>query len=386
MPKLDLPLGAVSLGQFLRRHWQRRPLLVRQAIAGFASPVSPAELYELAGRDEVESRLITSAGARWRLDRGPFEAADLPSLRRRHWTLLVQGVDQQLDRVHDLLGRFRFINDARLDDLMISIAGDGGGVGPHLDSYDVFLLQASGRRRWRWGPTDRRDPPPFKAGLPLKILQHFEPAHEAILEPGDLLYLPPGVAHEGTAVGACMTFSIGFRAPSRLEYLRAWLGDAADEVAGADPRYVDRPGPVSTTPAEIPLSLERQLARWARAWRPTERDLRRFNGRFLTEPKANVWFEPPARTFGPLPFARQAARHGLRIDRRTRIAYRGRDLFINGECFPGAAVQSMRSLADARALHGAALVSAIANRAVTGLLHQWWAQGWIKMDNAVQKS
>ena len=386
MPKLDLPLGSVSLGQFLRRHWQRRPLLVRQAIAGFASPVSPAELYELAGRDEVESRLITSAGDRWRLDRGPFDAGGLPSLRRKHWTLLVQGVDQQLDRVHQLLGRFRFISDARLDDLMISIAGDGGGVGPHLDSYDVFLLQASGRRRWRWGPTDPRHPPAFKTGLPLKILQRFEPAHEAILEPGDLLYLPPGVAHEGSAVGACMTFSIGFRAPSRLEYLRAWLGDAADGITGADPRYVDHGRIATSTPAEIPLSLDRQLARWARSWRPTERELHRFNGRFLTEPKANVWFEPPARKLGPLPFARHAARHGLRIDRRTRIAYRGRDLFINGECFPGAAVQSMRSLADGRAMRGEVLADAMKDSAIAGLLHQWWAQGWIKTEIAVQKS
>src|SRR5690606_26400779 len=190
------PLGSLSVDEFMRRHWQRRPLLIRQAIPGFTPPLDPRQLVELAADDDVESRLVTRRRGRWALEHGPFEPEDVPALTRRDWTLLVQGVDLHVDAAHALLARFRFVPDARLDDLMISLAGDGGGVGPHVDSYDVFLLQAWGRRRWRIGPVRQ---PRLVEGLPLKILDGFEPDEEWVLEPGDMLYLPPGWGHDGIA-------------------------------------------------------------------------------------------------------------------------------------------------------------------------------------------
>ena len=231
------PLGGLSVDQFMRRHWQREPLLVRNALPGFVAPVQPARLFELAASEDAQSRLVTATGGRWRLTHGPIDPDSLPPLTRARWTLLVQGVDTLDDSVRGLLDRFRFVADARLDDLMISYATDGGGVGPHLDSYDVFLIQAHGRRRWRVGPPCADD---IQPGLPLKILSRFEPDREWVLEPGDMLYLPPKWAHDGVALGPCMTYSVGFRAPSRHELLCAFLADAADcPPDGPDARYRD---------------------------------------------------------------------------------------------------------------------------------------------------
>jgi 50S ribosomal protein L16 3-hydroxylase len=190
-------LGRLRLSEFMRTTWQRRPRLIRDALPGFASPVQPAQLAALAARDDVESRLVSAFGGRWRLQHGPFAAGALPTASRKRWTLLVQGVDLYLPAVAALRERFRFISDVRLDDVMVSYATEGGGVGPHVDSYDVFLLQAQGRRRWRISGQRDLD---LRPGLPLKILADFRPTREWTLEPGDLLYLPPGVAHEGTAV------------------------------------------------------------------------------------------------------------------------------------------------------------------------------------------
>ncbi|MEI7447697.1 MAG: cupin domain-containing protein, partial [Burkholderiales bacterium] len=198
-------IGGLSVHQFMRRHWQRAPLLVRGAFPGFVPPIDPAGLFALAARDDVESRLIRGATTgRPTVAHGPFDR--LPARRTPGWTLLVQGVDLHDDAVHALLSRFRFVPDARVDDLMISFATDGGGVGPHVDQYDVFLLQAQGRRRWRIAPPGDAS---LVAGVPLKLLARFEPTEEWVLEPGDMLYLPPGWGHDGVAVGDCTTFSIG---------------------------------------------------------------------------------------------------------------------------------------------------------------------------------
>src|SRR5690606_28554951 len=199
--------------------------LIRQAIPDFEAPLDAAALIALASDDSVESRLIARRRGRWSLEHGPFEPERLPSLSGRDWTLLVQGADLHSDAARALLSRFRFVPDARLDDLMISLAADGGGVGPHQDSYDVFLLQAWGRRRWRIG---RVAEPQLVPGLPLRVLANFEAEREWLLEPGDMLYLPPGWGHDGIAEGPCMTCSVGFRAPSRHEFLAAFLAEAAD--------------------------------------------------------------------------------------------------------------------------------------------------------------
>lgn len=369
------PLGSVGVARFMRDYWQRRPLLVRQALPALQPPLDPEALLALAARDEVESRLVSAFGGRWRLRHGPFEAGAVPSLRRRRWTLLMQGVDLHDERAHALLGRFRFVPDARLDDLMVSLASDGGGVGPHVDSYDVFLVQAWGRRRWRIGWPASRELVP---GLPLKVLASFEPQHEFVLEPGDMLYLPPGWAHDGIAEGPCMTCSIGFRAPSRHEFLSAFLADAAESPAGPDPRFGDAGRRPASRPAQVPEDLRVQLARWARGWRPGPAMLDDFIGRFLTEPKPQVWFER-APSINAARFAARAARIGLRLDRRTRIAYRRRQLFVNGERFEAAGAAWLRALADRRRLDPASAARALAEPRCAALLLEWHEAGWLHL-------
>ena len=200
MKKLPL-LGNITPAEFLRDYWHKKPLLIRQAIPGF-KPLLPLEaLAEMAKLNHVESRLITQVDGQWEMQHGPIEA--LPPRDQREWTMLVQGANLYHKAADALLRQFRFIPDARLDDLMISFATDGGGVGPHFDSYDVFLLQAQGQRRWRISAQQDLD---IIEGLPLKILSKFVADEEFLLEPGDMLYLPPQYAHDGMAVGDCMTY------------------------------------------------------------------------------------------------------------------------------------------------------------------------------------
>ena len=371
------PLGGLSVDQFMRRHWQRKPLLIRQAIPGFEPLLDAQSLAALAADDSVESRLVTRFRGKWALHHGPFEDDEVPPLSHRNWTLLVQGVDRHLDAAHDLLARFRFVPDARLDDLMISLAGDGGGVGPHVDSYDVFLLQAWGRRRWRIAPPSGGGLVP---GLPLKILERFEPREEWVLEPGDMLYLPPGWEHDGIAEGPCMTYSVGFRAPSRREFLAAFLAEAADDPGGRDPRFGDAGRAPSRAPGELPDDLRACLRDWALRWRPDARAVDRFIGRFLTEPKPDDWFEsraplPPAR------FAAAIARQGVRLDRRSRMLHRGARVFVNGECFdvPARDARILARLADRRALEPAQCARLSAESGVGALLRSWHGAGWVQL-------
>jgi 50S ribosomal protein L16 3-hydroxylase len=315
-------LGGLSPAQFMKRHWQKKPLLVRQAIPGFQPAVGRAELVELAAREDVESRLIVHGAKGWKMKHGPLPRRSLPPFSQKHWTFLVQGVDLHHDGVHRLLQQFRFVPDARLDDLMISYASDGGGVGPHFDSYDVFLLQAHGQRRWRIG---RQQDLTLQEGVPLKILQHFEPEQEFVLNPGDMLYLPPNYAHDGIAVGECMTWSIGFRSPRSGELAREillGLADEASEVAG-QALYRDPKQPAVAQPAAVPQALL-DFAREALAQAQQDPHLLALLlGEHLTQPKAQVWFEQAE---GQPP----SARAGVVLDRRTRMMYDDRHVFING--------------------------------------------------------
>lgn len=362
----------------MRRHWQRRPLLIRQAFAAFEPPLDPAAVQALACDPDVSSRLVRRRGARWTLEHGPFEPDALPSMRARDWTVLVQGVDRHDDAVHRLLRRFRFVADARLDDVMISIAGPGGGVGPHLDSYDVFLLQGHGRRRWRIAPPGDGT---LRAGLPLRILERFEPTDEWVLERGDMLYLPPGWGHEGTALDACMTLSIGFRAPSRQEFLRALLAEAGDAPGGPDPRFGDAGARPVRHPARVPVAMLAALRGWGRGWRPSAAQVDAAIGRFLTEPPADVVFDPPpARP--PTRVAAQLRRAGIRLDRRTRLMRVGAAWWINGERLPalsGTERRTLQRLADARSLDPAEVCGALpaGGGALGALLLQWHADGWL---------
>ncbi len=363
-------LGGITPAQFMRRHWQKKPLLVRQAIASFMPPVGRQELFALAAQETVESRLVQQKKGAWSLRHGPFARRALPPLATPDWTLLVQGVDLHDDAVHALLQQFRFVPQARLDDLMISYATDGGGVGPHFDSYDVFLLQAHGRRRWRIG---RQKDLALKDGIPLKILENFEPEQEFVLEPGDMLYLPPRWAHDGIAEGECMTYSIGFRSPSRTglaQDLLTRLSDGPDEEGALSPHlYRDPAQDAADRPGEIPAALldfaRDALARALAAPLALERAL----GESLTEPKPNVWFEPGD------PDADVA--QGVRLDRRTRMMYDARHVFINGESYlaGGRDATLMRRLADQREL--AARDLARASEDALELLASWCDAGWV---------
>ena len=359
-------LGGLTPAQFMRRHWHKKPLLVRQAIPNFQPPVLRPEMFALAAEESVESRLVQQIKGGWKLRHGPFARRSLPAMSQREWTLLVQGVDLHNDAVHQLMQQFRFVTEARLDDLMISYATDGGGVGPHFDSYDVFLLQAHGRRRWRIG---RQKDLTLKEGIPLKVLAEFEPEEEFVLEPGDMLYLPPRYAHDGIAEGECMTYSIGFRAPARAELAQELLVRLSEDAAedeqvqmyrDAKQEAVAEPGAI---PAELQAFAKEALERALSQPLALERAL----GEYLTEPKPNVWFE--ASDGG-------AMLEAVRLDRRTRMMYDAQHIFINGESYRagGKDATLMRRLANQRYLSSKDIQRA--SDEALELLSIWCDDGW----------
>lgn len=358
-------LGGLSAAQFMRRHWQKKPAVLR----GAARPgqISRVELFALARREDMESRLVSQQGGRWSLKSGPF--ARLPAVKSPQWTLLVQGVETQLPAARALMDSYRFLPDARLDDVMVSWASPGGGVGPHFDAYDVFLIQLAGRRRWRIG---RQRDLSLREGLPLKILADFQPEEEHLLEPGDLLYLPPRWAHDGVAEGEgdCITASVGFRAPSRFELADALLPrllepDEDEAPAALAERFRDAGLAPSGTPAAVPEAL----AEFARDALQRVLDdpaaLARALGEWLTEPKSFQHFLP----------AEPGA--DLRLAPATRMLYDRRHVFINGESFRagGQDARLMRKLADARCL-SAADIGRLSPDA-QALVREWTEEGWL---------
>ncbi|OYT99482.1 MAG: cupin [Burkholderiales bacterium PBB1] len=362
-------LGGLSPQTFMRRHWQKKPLLIRQALPGAEPTLDRAAMFALVATEGVESRLIERRAGRWSLRHGPFTRRQLPPLARPDWTLLVQGVDLHLPAAHRLLSRFRFASDARLDDLMISYATDGGGVGPHIDSYDVFLLQLAGRRRWRVSRVTR---PELVPDMPLKLLANFEPEMEWVLDAGDMLYLPPGWAHEGMADGECLTASIGFRAPTRDEVGRQVLQrmlDGADDDEGQGARYRDVAQAATDQPARIPVRLAEFAAEAVRRVADDPSSLDCALGEWLSEPKPQTWFEPAQALSGGCAVA---------LDRRSRMLYDDRHVFINGESFvaSGRDARLMRRLADGRTLDEND-VAALSPQAQE-LLQSWVFQGWLR--------
>nr|WP_024308140.1 cupin domain-containing protein [Pseudomonas sp. P818] len=277
-------LGGLTAREFLRDYWQKKPLLVRQAIPDFESPISPDELAGLALEEEVESRLVIEHGERpWELQRGPFNEDSFQDLPERDWTLLVQAVDQFAPEVAELLEDFKFLPKWRIDDLMISFAAPGGGVGPHFDNYDVFLLQAHGHRRWQIGQMCDSDSP-LLPHADLKILAEFEPTDEWVLEPGDMLYLPPRLAHNGIAEDDCMTYSVGFRAPSAAEVLTHFT-DFLGQFLPDEERYSDADIQPSEDPNQIQRDALERLKALLNEHMSDERLLMTWFGQFMTEPK-----------------------------------------------------------------------------------------------------
>ncbi len=363
-------LGGLSPKQFMKRHWQKKPLLVRQAIPGFTPLLDRTALFDLASLEDVESRLLSQGSKGWQFRRGPFQRRSLPALKTPDWTLLVQGVDLHDDGVHQLMQQFRFVPDARLDDVMISYATNGGGVGPHFDSYDVFLLQAHGQRRWRIG---RQKDLSLVDGLPLKILANFQPEEEYVLEPGDMLYLPPRWAHDGVAVGECMTYSIGFRQPARGELARELLQRLAEDAEDAAGSAVYRdPGQGAV---EAPGGIPPEMMAFARdalqAVLDDPIELQCLLGEYLSEPKTNVWFDTKPAVAG------RSVAGAVALDRRTRMMFDDQHIFINGESYraSGRDAQLMRRLADERCL--AAGEVARASQGARQLMTDWRDAGWL---------
>ncbi len=371
-------LGGLDAQTFLREYWQKRPLLIRAAVPNIANRLKPAGLMRLACRPEAESRLVRHHRGRWLLEHGPFEPDALQRLPKRGWSLLVSGVNHWLPYADALLKQFDFVPHARLDDIMVSLAPPGGGVGPHFDSYDVFLLQGHGTRRWEVSEQDDLE---LVEDAPLRILKRFVPSQSWVLEPGDMLYLPPRLAHNGVALSECMTWSVGFRAPSHQEIAGAFLDFLHDRLA-LEGRYADPDLTVPKHPAELPQLMVERLARVIDRIRWDRADIREFLGVYLSEPKPQVFFQPPRRPMSKQAFAEKAARAGVRLDARTRLLFSGKRFFINGERLepaPGMR-RPLRQLADERSLPPARLPDEL-----IALLYEWYLAGYLRPQASFKK-
>jgi 50S ribosomal protein L16 3-hydroxylase len=367
-------LGGLTPEQFMKRHWQKKPLLIRQALPDMKPLIERSQLLEMVESEEVESRLIVRKGAKWNLKKGPMGRKSLPSLKTPDWTVLIQGVDLHNDAVHSLLQQFRFVPDARLDDLMISFATEGGGVGPHFDSYDVFLLQAQGQRKWRIGRQKKYE---LQEGVPLKILKDFKPEAEFVLNPGDMLYLPPGYAHDGVAVGECMTYSVGFRVPRSAELASELLMGLSEEMTedqgtASDLLYQDPHQAAAIQDASVPKALQEFAAQSVAKALKDPQILNCLLGESLTEPKPNVWFDAP--DFDDLPRFEWPSE--VYLDRRTKMLFDAKHIFINGESFKAAGKDAklLRKLANEKTLSKALAVQLSDNAAE--LMQAWWEEGW----------
>ncbi|WP_038054703.1 cupin domain-containing protein [Thioalkalivibrio sp. ALJ1] len=339
-PDPPLPLlGGLSPAQFLREYWQQRPLLIRGAIPGFENPIEPDDLAGLATDPDAASRIISGHVDRqdWDVEYGPFDERRLAGLPERDWTLLVTDVERFWPGGADFLARFDFIPRWRRDDLMISYAPPGGSVGPHADQYDVFLFQAAGYRRWQIqdppGPVDCHD------DLPLAILRDFQPSETWELGPGDLLYLPPNLPHYGLSLDdECMTWSVGFRAPTILDVLTGFLEERAN-VVGDQARFEDPGRHPALHAAEIPAGDRRELREALRALLAADdHDLDAYLGRFLTRPAGNVELAPadPGTAHSTGPSQRFAFHPGVR-----RAWFQGPEgpvLCIAGNDYPAQAI------------------------------------------------
>jgi 50S ribosomal protein L16 3-hydroxylase len=341
------PLG-MPPAEFLRDYWQKHPLLIRNAFPAFEAPLTPEDLAGLACEEAALSRIVTHdrAANRWTLRHGPFEEDEFPALPHHDWSLLVQDVDKWDDDVRGLLARFDFLPRWRIDDVMVSFAAPGGSVGAHVDQYDVFLLQGQGTRRWQIS-SDPQAPLGFRDDSELKLLSEFTPTHEWTLAAGDMLYLPPGVPHHGVAIDACLTFSIGMRAPSHAEL----IGDFADTLAAALPeteRYADPDLQPPSDPAEIDdAALDRAMCALLRLQGQDRAMLHDWLGSFLTRYRSAGEVaappRPPSRAQIEARLARGAVLQAHPLSRRawSREGVAAR-LYVSGEAHACALATAQR--------------------------------------------
>ena len=375
LPTLETLLDGLSAREFLAEYWQKKPLLIRQAVPGFTGVVSKDELFDLACDPDVESRYIRLPAegleGEWTLEHGPQSRGRLRG-KKQPWTVLVQGLNLWVPDGDRLLHRFDFIPQARLDDLMVSYAVDGGGVGPHFDNYDVFLLQGIGKRRWQISDqTDRS----LVEGAPLRTLKNFQPAEDWVLEPGDMLYLPPHWAHNGVAIGECTTYSIGFRSPTAQELGTEFLGWLQERIC-LEGLYADPDLALQQNSAEIGSrmidQIERMLAgiRWSRA------DVEAFVGAYLTEPKSHVFFDPPEEPLSRKRFSTALRERGFALDPRSLLLFSAAGFHLNGEPLEidAALRDTLAALAHRRALPANAFADA--PDGLTELLYGWYENGF----------
>jgi 50S ribosomal protein L16 3-hydroxylase len=369
-------LGGISPRNFLRDYWQKKPLLVRKALPDFTGLLIPDELIKLACGDDAQSRLIAQRNEKWEVRHGPFTPRVFSRLPKKHWTLLVQDVNHFLPAARELLLKFNFIPYSRLDDLMVSYAPEEGGVGPHFDSYDVFLLQGMGRRCWQISAqNDKR----LVKDAPLKILNDFRPEQEWVLEPGDMLYLPPGYAHNGVAMDDCMTYSIGFRAPAYQELATQFLIYLQDNSVidgmyhDPDIRFQAHPGRISSAMlGQVSAALDK--IKWEDA------DIERFIGMYLTEPKPHVFFTPPPHPLTEQEFALQIKRGKLHLNLKSRMLCSRKNIFLNGDAYTIGI--SARRLLETLADHLLVLptMDDLPDEALA-LLYQWYLYGFVEVSN-----
>lgn len=367
-------LGGLTKKLFLRDYWQKRPLLIRQALPQFKGLLEPPQLFSLACTEDVQSRLVTKRNGHWQVQHGPFNLKKFESLGKNKWTVLVQGVNHHLPAAAALLQEFNFIPHARLDDLMISYAPKGGGVGPHFDSYDVFLLQGSGNRHWQISAQQDNK---LVEGAPLRILQNFQVEQEWILEPGDMLYLPPHYAHHGIADSDCMTYSIGFRAPTHQELAEQFLVFLQDKLC-LDGMYADPNLKIQSHPSEISMDMLNRAQQIIQRIKWNKRDITNFLGSYLSEPKPYIYFDPPEEPLSHAQFKRAIQARGVKLALKTQMLCQHNMVFMNGTAHTvdKCAYRELRALADVRRLHPKLALS----QESLNLLYTWYEDGYILPD------
>ncbi len=363
-------LGELSPTKFLQKYWQKKPLLIRNAYPGFGDLLTKEKLISLSTKNEVQSRLVQYKQKQWSLSYGPFKANNLKKLSGT-WALLVQDVNHFIPQAQTLLKEFNFIPHARLDDLMVSFAPNGGGVGPHFDSYDVFLLQGTGKRVWQ---ISKQKDQTLVPNAPLRILKNFNPEQEWLLEPGDMLYLPPNYAHHGIAVGDCMTYSIGFRAPSHQLLINEFLMYLQDrlELPGI---YSDPDLKVHAHPAEISTQMIQKISSVLKKMTFDKKDVQHFLGRFLTEPKSHVFFDPPKSPLTKIKFLNKISKSGIHLDLKSQLLFSKDCIFMNGETYSLKSLmkKDLIKLADHREINFKGAI----HKNTADLLYEWYLNGYV---------
>lgn len=379
-------LGGLSRAQFLADHWQKKPLLIRNALPDFSNPLSPDELAGLACEEDVESRIVQERDGPqpWALEIGPFEEERFASLPESHWTLLVQECNKYLPELAALLEQFNFIPNWRVDDIMVSYAPQQGSVGPHMDQYDVFLIQGLGRRRWQINTAPVADDN-IIPDLDLRIMRDFQASDEWILEPGDMLYLPPGVAHYGVALDDCMTYSVGFRTPTTSELLSGFVDDLSSTL-GEQQRYHDPDLPLQTHPGEITIGARTRIRRIIRDALNNDAAIDQWFGRYISENKSGQAAPTPEQPLTREEFLHEFQQCGqLWRSEYARFSFIDDDgdeeitLFVDGHAWPlpRELAAGVKQLCDRRILPYANLAEILHNTPFGQLLKELYNSGYV---------